>query len=372
MRKELLGFLIVSILGLGGATGPAQAQSQPAGTVAPPSATQSPAPAGASNATLLTAGQLQQLVAPIALYPDELLADVLMAATYPIEIVEADRWLDAHKNLTGTALTSALAGENWHASVKSLVATPSVLTMMNDQLGWTQQLGTAVIAQQPDVMNAVQILRAEAKAQNQLDSTKEQNVTVEQQAGKEVIVIEPAVPGTIYVPYYNPAAVYGPWAYPAYPPYYWPPPAGYALAAGVAFGVGYAIGASEWHGYWGGYWGGCDWGHGNITVNRTVNVNGDVHVNVNNWQHDVNDRSTDFSNAFRGDSDSFSDAARQQFDTFNRSAGPGASGFSAPGDGGGFNRDAFGSFGGYRSDFRSGGFRGGSWGGRFGGGFGRR
>ena len=163
------------------------------------------------------------------------------------------------------------------------------------------------------------------------------------------------MPGTIYVPYYNPAVVYGPWAYPAYPPYYWPPPVGYALGAGIAFGVGFAIGDAAWHGYWGGYWGGCDWGHGNLNVHNTVNVNGNVHVNVNTWQHDGNDRSADYSNAYRGDNHSFSDEAHQNFDNANR-----ADAGRVRDDG----RDAFGGYGGDRSDFRGGGFRGGNWGGR--------
>ncbi len=108
--------------------------------------------------------------------------------------------------------------------MKSLVATPSVLTMMSTKLDWTQKLGDAVLAQQPDVMDAVQRLRTKAQANNKLQSTKEQKVSVKQEQSKQVIVIEPAVPDTIYVPYYDPGVVYGGWPYPAYPPYYFPPP----------------------------------------------------------------------------------------------------------------------------------------------------
>ena len=229
MRAALLG-VALTILFLG-SPGTLNAQDQPAGTATPPAATESPTPG--TSGPKLNAAQLAQLVAPIALYPDQLLSDVLMASTYPIEIVEADRWYETNKALTGTALTSALDQQNWHASVKSLVATPTVLEMMNNQLGWTQQLGTAVLNQQPDVMSAVQALRAKAHAANQLQSTKEQTVSVQTQADEQVIVIQPAVAGTLYVPYYNPAVVYGPWAYADYLPYYWPPPMGYAVAAGI-------------------------------------------------------------------------------------------------------------------------------------------
>ena len=113
----------------------------------------------------------------------------------------------------------------WDDSVKSLVATPSVLSMMSTKLDWTQKLGDAVLAQQPDVMDAIQRLRTKAQANNKLTSTKEQKVTVKQEQDKQVIVIEPTVPDTVYVPYYDPAVVYGGWPYPAYPPYYFPPPA---------------------------------------------------------------------------------------------------------------------------------------------------
>ena len=256
---------------------------------------------GASGSTL-TAEQLAQLVAPIALYPDELLSDVLQASAYPIEVVEAARWYDANKSLTGTALTSALDQQTWHASVKSLVATPSVLDMMNSQLGWTQELGAAVLNQQSAVMAAVQELRARAQAANQLQSNQQQNVTVQSQGSQQVIVIEPTTPGTVYVPYYDPAVVYGRWAYPDYLPYYWPPPAGIAIGRGIAFGVGFAIGDPIWHGYWGGYWGGFDWWHGNMVVHQNVFVNGNVHVNVNNWHYDDNDRSVDYNDAYRDDS----------------------------------------------------------------------
>jgi Protein of unknown function (DUF3300)/Chaperone of endosialidase len=241
-----------------------------------------PATAVAVDKQLLGADQLDQLVAPIALYPDALLAEILMASTYPLEVVQAERWVREHQNLKGDALQTAAGKQSWDDSLKSLAATPSVLSMMSDKLDWTQKLGDAVLAQQADVMDAIQRLRAKAQAQNTLKTTNEQIVTVKQEQSKQVIVIAPAKPDTIYVPYYNPAVVYGAWPYPAYPPYYFPTPgyiAGAAIATGMAFGAGYAVGRWASGGnYWGG---GVNWGGNNINVNRPVNVN----TTVNNWQH---------------------------------------------------------------------------------------
>jgi hypothetical protein len=219
------------------ATGTARAQDQQAA-------------AGAPQPQVLDAGQLDQLVAPIALYPDTLLAQVLMASTYPLEVVQADRWAKANKSMKGDALTAALDKQDWDASVKQLVSTPTVLDMMNTQLDWTQRLGDAVLAQQADVMDAIQRLRTKAQANGKLETTKEQKVEVTEQAGKQVIVIEPASPDVVYVPYYEPAVVYGAWPYPEYPAYYFPPAPWYgvggALARGIAWGAGFAIGHEIW------------------------------------------------------------------------------------------------------------------------------
>ena len=257
------------------------APPQMASAQTPPPAQPAAAPAPAQQ--LLTAGQLDALVAPIALYPDALLSEILMAATYPLEVVEADRWVNANKNLQGDALKAALDKHNWDDSVKSLAATPDVLDMMSNKLSWTQQLGDAVLAQQPDVMDAIQRLRAKAQANNKLTSTSQQTVSTQRQGGRQVIVIEPADPDEIYVPYYDPAVVYGLWPYPDYPPYYWPPPAYIGagiIATGLAFGTGYALGRWVSGGYrWGG---GFNWGGNNINVNRSVNIN---NINVNNWAH---------------------------------------------------------------------------------------
>ena len=151
-------------------------------------------PPAASDQQLLKAEELDALVAPIALYPDTLLAEVLMASTYPLEVVQADRWTTENKTLKGDQLKTAVDKLTWDDSVKSLIATPSVLTMMSTKLDWTQKLGDAVLAQQPDVMDAVQRLRTKAQANNKLQSTKEQKVSVKQEQSKQVIVIEPAVP----------------------------------------------------------------------------------------------------------------------------------------------------------------------------------
>ncbi len=216
----------------------------------------------------MSAGQLDALVAPIALYPDALLSEILMASTYPLEVVEADRWIGANKNLKGDALTAAVGQQSWDDSVKSLVATPDVLDMMSTKLDWTQALGNAVLAQQPDVMDAVQRLRTKAQANNQLASNQQQTVATQDQGGRQVIVIAPAQPDTLYVPYYDPSVVYGPWPYPAYPPYYWPAP-GYVAAGiivtGIAFGAGYALGRWVGGGYWGG---GVNWGGNTININN--------------------------------------------------------------------------------------------------------
>jgi hypothetical protein len=225
---------------------------------------------------LLKPEQIDALVAPIALYPDALLANMLAASTYPLEVVEADRWLAGHKSVKGDQLKAQVDKQSWDDSVKALASTPTVLAMMSEKLDWTRSLGDAVLAQQPDVMDAIQRLRSRAQANSKLTSTKQQKVSVQQQQGKQVIAIEPIDPNTMYVPYYEPAVVYGDWPYPDYPPYYFgvPPYIGAGvIAAGIAFGAGFALG--RWSNYWRG---GCNWGNNNFFINRTNNIG-------NNWQH---------------------------------------------------------------------------------------
>lgn len=242
-----------------------------------------PAQAASSADQVLKPEQLDALVAPIALYPDSLLAEVLMASTYPLEVVQAERWVGEHKNLEGEQLKKQVEKEGWDASVKSLVATPSVLTMMSKKLDWTQKLGDAVLAQQADVMDAVQRLRGKAYATEKLRSTKEQKVTVRQEGNRQVVAIEPTDPGTIYVPFYDPAVVYGTWPYPDYPPYYYYPDDGYLpgiIGTGIAFGAGYAI--YRWVAG-GRFWGGnVNWG------GRQININRGAHVS--HWQHNPQHR----------------------------------------------------------------------------------
>jgi len=224
--------------------------------------------------------ELEQLVAPIALYPDSLVAQILMASTYPLEVVQAGKWAKKNKDLKGDALTKALEKENWDPSVKSLVNFPQVLDMMNDKLDWTQKLGDAFLAQQKEVMDTVQKLRAKAEAEGNLKTTKEQKVVVEKET--QTIVIESASPEVIYVPTYNPTVVYGTWPYPAYPPYYYYPP-GYAAGAALfSFGVGVAVGAA-----WGYAWGNCNWRGGDVDVNINRNTNFNKNIDRSKYQNKI-------------------------------------------------------------------------------------
>ena len=200
------------------AVGLAGAQTMPAPAATPPGAAAAPAAQGEKT---FSQEQLDQILAPIALYPDGLLAQVLMASTYPIEIVTAERWVKANPGLKDKALEDALQKQPWDASVKSMAAFPQVLTMMSEKLDWTQQLGDAFLAQKEDVSATIQNLRAKASKEGNLKDTKEQKIVTQQVESKTVIVIEPANPQVVYVPTYNPTVVYGAWWYPAYPPYYY-------------------------------------------------------------------------------------------------------------------------------------------------------
>ena len=266
--------------------------SPPAGGTAAPAAPAKPP---------LKAEELEALCSPIALYPDPLLAQVLMASTYPLEVVEAARWSKANPKVTGKALENAMQKQTWDASVKSLCSFPDTLAMMNDKLDWTQKLGDAFLAQQTDVMNAVQQLRAKAQQAGNLKSSKEQKVTSEKaepappdagvvvvQAPPTVIKIEPAQPEVIYVPQYNPTVVYGVWAYPAYPPPPVYPPGYVAATAAISFGVGLAVGAA--------LWGGCSWGYHSTVVINTNNYNRYNHTNINVNNVNVNNRNVNNTN----------------------------------------------------------------------------
>jgi hypothetical protein len=228
----------------------------------------------AATATPLKPEELEQLCAPIALHPDSLVSQILMASTYPLEVVQAERWAKQNASLKGDALTKALEAQDWDPSVKSLVNFPQVLTMMSEKLDWTTKLGDAFIADQKSVLDTVQKLRAKAQEAGNLKTTKEQTVVVEE----KIIKIEPANPQVVYVPSYNPTVVYGSWPYPAYPPYYYYPP-GYVATSMFAFGAGVAMGAA-----WGYAWGNCNWGGGDVDIDVNRNFNSNRNIDRSKYQ----------------------------------------------------------------------------------------
>lgn len=227
-----------------------------------------------------TDAQLDQMLAPIALYPDQLLTQILMAATYPLEVVEADRWVRQPDNaaLTGEALDAALKPQPWAPSVKSLVPFPQLLHMMDDNLSWTEQLGDAFLADEARVMDAVQRLRRQAKEAGHLDSTAQQTV---QTQGSHIVIV-PAAPDVVYVPVYDPYYVYGPWPYPAYPPYYFTGYFGLSVSGGFGW-FGFSIVQPLWG------WGDWDWNRGYVVISplryNALNV-GRRPVDHDRWRHD--------------------------------------------------------------------------------------
>jgi hypothetical protein len=229
------------------------------------------APATTEQEATLSGGELDSLVAPIALYSDQLLAQTLAASTYPLEIIQLQQWMDQNKNLKGKALADAAAKQPWDPSVQGLVEFPDVMQRMAGNVKWTTDLGNAFLAQQSDVMDAVQRMRAKAEGTGNLKTSAQQKVQTQTvSSGKQVIVIEPASPEEVYVPSYDPAVVYGP-AEPEYPyyPYTYP---GYVPGTALAWGAGIAVGAAAW-GAWGGSWGNCNWGGGDVTINNNNNFN---------------------------------------------------------------------------------------------------
>jgi hypothetical protein len=227
--------------------------------------------------------EIEQLVAPIALYPDALVAQILMASTYPLEVVSAARWSKANPNVKDKALEDAMQKQTWDPSVKSLAAFPSVLAMLNEKLDMTQKLGDAFLGQQKEVMAAIQGLRTKADKAGNLKSSKEQTVTTAQEGGTTVIKIEPADPQVVYVPTYNPTVVYGPWPYSAYPPYYYYPPGYSAGSVFFAFTVGVAVGNAMW--------GNCNWGGSNVTINHnTYNNFNKTDIKTGDWNHNAEHR----------------------------------------------------------------------------------
>ena len=288
------------------------AVSAPAAEEAPP-ATQDQAAAAAAPAEPASAkfppDKLDQLVGPIALYPDPLLIQVLIASTYPLEIVEADRWRSQHKELKDDALTKALEGEDWDPSIEGLTQFPDLLKRMSDNLDWTKDLGDAFLAQKNDVLDAVQRMRKLAQDAGTLRTSKQQTVTREVVHNKETIIIQPAEPQVVYVPTYPPTA-YGA----AAPPPYYPATYGYtgaemATASLLSFGVGVGVGAlisdgCDWddhdvhvnNNYYGGGGGGGGGGKNNNS-NNNVNIDNSKNVTINKndrsqktWQHNPEHR----------------------------------------------------------------------------------
>jgi hypothetical protein len=286
-RIQGLGLTLLIVAGAVQAVAMARAQGAgvQGGAVA---RTAAPSP---STSQSFSKDQLEQLIAPIALYSDALLAQILMAATYPLEIVKADRFMKANPGLKDTQLDEALKNEDWDASVKSLCRLPDVLSTMSQNLDWTQDLGDAVLGQKTELMDAAQRMRGKAYDSGNLKTTEQQVVTVKEE---KIIVIESPSPEVVYVPSYSPTVVYGGWA----PPYYYYPY--YPWGAGlVTFGFGVAMGAA--------IWGGCGWGWGssdiNIDIDRNNNFNRNTSIGDRNrpetrgdrggrssWNHDPSHR----------------------------------------------------------------------------------
>jgi hypothetical protein len=262
--------------------------------------------ATATKDAVFTQEQLDQMLAPVALYPDPLLAQVLMAVTYPGEVAEAVTWSKAHPDAKGDDAVKQVANQPWDPSVQALVAFPQLMATLGQDPVWVQRLGDAFLAQPDDVMTGVQRLRHKAQAAGNLESNQYQNVTVQSLAAPKTvpapapaaaaslpasststIIIQPADPQVVYVPSYNSTTTYGTWPYPASPPAYYPPPPAYypgqALMAGLAFGTGVAIVGS--------LWGDCDWGNNDvdIDVNRYNNINSSNRItnNQTKWQHNA-------------------------------------------------------------------------------------
>src|SRR3954454_22805519 len=233
--------------------------------------------------TTLAPQELDSLVAPIALYPDSLLAQTLAASTYPLEVIQLQQWMDKNKNLQGKALADAVAKQPWDPSVQGLVAYPDVVQRMAGNIQWTTDLGNAFLAQQSDVMDAVQSMRAKAQGTGNLKTGAQQVVETKTVAGgtgggsRQVIEIQQANPDVVYVPSYDPTVVYGaaPAEYPYYP-YTYP---GYVPGTALMWGTGIALGAAAW-GAWGGHWGNCNWNGGNVNINNNYNYNKNVNRNV--------------------------------------------------------------------------------------------
>jgi hypothetical protein len=311
---------------------------QPA--VSLPHAQQSTSASSRTATQKIPADQLDSLVAPIALYPDPMLAQVLAASTYPLEIIQLQQWLEKNPTLKDKALADAVMKQPWDPSVQALAGLPEVVKRLANDVQWTADLGNAFLAQQSDVMDAVQRMRKKAKDKGTLTSSEQVKVETQVIEKKEVVIIQQSNPQVVYVPTYNPVVVWGPPVYPyyPYPPIYYPPPGYYAAGVAISWGVGFAMGAFWGGGGWGYHpgWGGNDIdididNNFNRNSNRNTNINGGNRNQVNanrggagnKWQHNpqhrggtpYSDRATanKFGGNARGDSLSSRQAsARQQ------------------------------------------------------------
>jgi len=320
-----------------------------------------PAYGQSDTASRIPPDQLDALVAPIALYPDPLLAQTLAASTYPLELLQLQQWLAKNPGLKDKALADAVGKQPWDPSVQAMAALPDVVKRLADDIQWTTDLGNAFLAQQSDVMDAVQRMRHKAEDKGTLKSTPQQTVETRVVENKSVVVIEQPDPQVVYVPSYDPTYVYGPPVYP-YPPIYYPPAGYYAAGAAISFGIGVAVGAA-----WGGGWGwNAGWGNNDITVNRNNNFNRNANVNSgvrntsNRWQHNAQhrggtpyrDRATAdrFGGTARGDSLANRQAgARQQISRQGGQLQSRAAGGGAVGTSGALNRAGAGAGAGNRA-----------------------
>src|SRR5262245_38482921 len=265
--------------------------SRLAGVVALWAAISVPVQAQQSNTAPLTKAQLEQLVAPIALHPDPLLSQMLMASTYPTEVVQAARWVRDNHGVSGQALQDAMQKQPWDPSVKALAAVPQTLQMMSDKLDWSQQLGDGFLGQQEELLAAVQRLRQRAQAAGQLKSSEQQKVsyisappgiTSAASATTYKIAIEPANADYLYVPVYDPNVVYGHWPYPDYEPFYWCP-AGFSGGGVLAFATAVAVGAALWSH--------LDWWRDRVDVNvNRFNQFNRTHIADKTWRHNPRHR----------------------------------------------------------------------------------
>jgi hypothetical protein len=276
----------LALLSLGSSAFAQQAESQVMTTTTPDT----------ERAPKLPNDQLDSLVAPIALYPDQLLSQTLVASTYPVEVIQLQQWMEKNKDLKGKALSDAVQKQSWDPSVQAMAAFPDVLNRLADNMQWTTDLGNAFLAQESDVMDAIQRMRAKAQSKGTLKTSAQQKVETQTvqtaQGGKQVIEIQQASPDVVYVPSYDPTVVYGATAYP-YPAIAYPPPGYYAAGAAIAFGTGVALGAA-----WGGSWGwNCGWGGGDVNVNVNNKYVNNYNKNVNKNFNQANFNKSNFNQA---------------------------------------------------------------------------